>query len=33
VRRRRPRDGGDDGPMPGQMSFDEAETQRLPDQR
>jgi hypothetical protein len=38
VRRRRPRTytptpGGDDRPMPGQMSFDEAETQRLPDQR
>ena len=35
VRRRKPRDGGgsDDRPMPGQMSFDEAETQRLRDQR
>jgi hypothetical protein len=34
ARRRRPRDGGgDDRPMPGQLSFDEAETQRLPEQR
>jgi hypothetical protein len=38
VRRRRPRTdpptpGGDDRPMPGQMSFDEAETQHLPEQR
>jgi len=38
VRRRRPRSdapdrGDDDRPMPGQMSFDEAETHRLPDQR
>jgi hypothetical protein len=36
VRRRRPRDGGTGGaepPMPGQLSFDEAETRRLPDQR
>jgi hypothetical protein len=39
VRRRRPpRDGGGGGggaepPMPGQLSFDEAETRRLPDQQ
>lgn len=37
VRRRRPKSdpptGGDEGQMPGQMSFDEAETRRLPDQR
>jgi hypothetical protein len=37
VRRRRPKSDppsrGDEGQMPGQMSFDEAETQRLRDQR